>query len=371
MLDPAAKDNIRDYLLEQRTALKQTTNELKKPTGTKVVFILQFDEEGGEQEALCVPTNATTLHGIYNLRGAHFPREKLNSRAKSTDSMQDEATCMLTRSRGATSFTRLMSSASEEGFPLADRELDSDSDDEDEHGVLPQAYTAKLDGITERDENEEIDDGFVDVVDLEAPKYCRDPDSARHPECHGRYKTEFYAHNIFDAELDFQDRFVTAQNGSDNGSYYRNWRTLKLDYGETLVHGQSSLRNAVAISEEGEELTEPDDTEDLLDLIAEKYGPLTLEGQRTRSARAETECSAERSSKVRKYLEQVPENDLWLYGQSFADRDDDLVSEPSIVFDGVADFSDDEIHAPALAAAGSRSRDVPVMSEDALEEVSL
>lgn len=99
-----------------------------------------------------------------------------------------------------------MASANDEGFPLPDRELDSYSD-EDQDKTAPPPYTTALDAITEGDEDEEADAGFVHVVDVGVPEYCRNPDSANHLDCHGRYKADSYAHNVVEAELSFQERF--------------------------------------------------------------------------------------------------------------------------------------------------------------------
>jgi hypothetical protein len=118
----------------------------------------------------------------------------------------------------------MMASANEEGFPLADRELDSDSDDS-AGSEVPLLYTQSLDAIAEEDVD--ANDGFAKVVDYETPKYCCDPNSSIHPDCHGCHKTHSYAHNVVDAELDFQERFVFTHNGGDSIAHYRNWRILK------------------------------------------------------------------------------------------------------------------------------------------------
>lgn len=349
-------------------------NELTKPTGTKAVFVLQLHDVERGQEALCMQTNATTFYGIYNFRNVehtHIITKYSDPLVLPIDSMKNAAARRLPRSRGTTSFARLMASANDEGFPLADHELDSDSDDSDEkdNPALPP-YTTALDLITEGDEDEEADDGFVDVVNLGGTKYCRDPHSADHPECHGRFKCESYAHNAVDAELDFQERFVTAHNGRDSIAYYRNWRTLKLDHGEALVHGQSSLRNAVATPGEDEDDDELDDpTEQLLRLIAAKYGPLTSEGQKPKPAESERRCSEECNFKVDKYLDHDSKNDPWLSGQPLADETEELFSEPSTLFEGVADFIDDEALTPAPTTTVSQSRVVPSTFEEELEKV--
>ena len=374
-LDPVAKYNIRDYLLGQCKALRQTTNELTKPTGTKIVFILQFNVDDAEQEALCVQTNAATFNGIYNFRDVHPSNKKApTARKMSTTSAKNVPLRRLPRSRGTTSLTRLMASANEEGFPLPDRELDSDSD-QDQDETTPPPYTTALDVITEGDEDEE--GGFVDVGDLDVPKYC-DPDSANHPECHGRYKAVSYAHNVVDAELDFQERFVTAHSDHDSAAYYRNWRVLKHDYGETMVHGQSLLRKPVTstggYSEKSDSDGELDDgTEQLLRLIDKKYGPLTLEGQKAKPAEPATKGPEKCIAKVNEYLDRDPDDDPQHLGQLFDFENEDAVSQPETLFGGVDDLNDDEdITAPASTptSAQPRSSNAPVMTEEELEKVS-
>jgi hypothetical protein len=118
-----------------------------------------------------------------------------------------------------------MASANEEGFPLADRELDSNSDNSAGSKEVSPLYTQSLDVIVEEDVD--ANDGFVNVVDYEAPKYCCDPNSSTHPDCHGRHKTDSYAHNVVDAELGLQGRFVFTHNGGDSIAHYHNWRILK------------------------------------------------------------------------------------------------------------------------------------------------
>ncbi|KAF3044115.1 hypothetical protein E8E12_009868 [Didymella heteroderae] len=373
-LDPAAKYNIRDYLLEQCKARTQTTNELTKPTGTKVVFVLRFNDDDMEQEALCVETNATTLYGIYNIRNAHSStKEAPVSRKMSRSSAKDVGPRRLPRSRGITSLARLMASAIEEDFPLPDRELDSDSDgDQDESA--PLLHTAALDTITEGNEDEEMNNAFVDVVDLGAPEYRRDPGSANHPEGYGRFKDDSHTHNVVDAELDFQERFTTNHNGRDSAAYYRKWRTLKHDHAETMVPGQSSLRNPVGRTEEEEDEGASDDelndpTEQLLRLIAKKYGPLTLEGQKMKPAEADTNCSEQCSAKVTDYFDRDPYDDPWLSGQPFDDENEGAVSEPSTMFEGVADFSDDDATVSAAVTAKAQTDSDSVVSEEALEKL--
>ncbi|KAJ4379799.1 hypothetical protein N0V86_004983 [Didymella sp. IMI 355093] len=365
-LDPAAKYNIRDYLAERCTARIQTTNELTKPTGTKVVFVLRFSDGCGAQKALCVQTNATSLNGIYNFRNVHPSIKKSRmSRTIPADSMRSEARRMLPRSRGTTSLACMMATANEESFPLPDHELDSDSDEEQEE-VVPSPYTTALDAITEGDEDEEAAGGFVDVIDFGAPKYCHDPDSAHHPECRGRYKALSYTYNVEDAELDLQERFVRAHGGHDSAAYYRNWRTLKLDHGETLVHGQSSLRNLVADTGEGDERDDSDEiddpTEQLIRLIAKKYGPLTFEGQKTQLAQTEENLSEECIFKVDKYFS----------CQTFDYENEEAVYESIVEVSNTLERGDDDAlaSAPTPAAAETNSRNTPVMTEEELEKVS-
>lgn len=93
--------------------------------------------------------------------------------------MQNASKPRLRRSPGTISFAQMMASANEEGFPLADRELDSDSDDS-AGSEVPLLYTQSLDAIAEEDVD--ANDGFAKVVDYETPKYCCDPNSSIHPD---------------------------------------------------------------------------------------------------------------------------------------------------------------------------------------------
>lgn len=143
-----------------------------------------------------------------------------------------------------------------------------------------------------------------------------------------------------------------------------------------MVHGRSSLRNAVvdldkSEDEDEEEEEDLDDaTELLLRLIAARYGPLTLEGQKTKPMGSERGCSEECSARVNEYLDQDLENNLWPPDHSFSDEHEELISEPSILFDGVADFSEEEAHAPVPAPTASQTGVVTPISEEDLEKVS-
>ncbi|KAF1350546.1 hypothetical protein EJ07DRAFT_183982 [Lizonia empirigonia] len=153
--------------------------------------------------------------------------------------MQTPSMRRLPRSRDTASFAHLMASANEEGFPHADRELDADDEENDVSERSPLSYTSNLEAIAE--DNEESTDGFLDVSDCEAPKYCRDPNFPGHPDCLGRHKIDSFGFGAVDAKLDFQERFALIHNGGDSPAHYHNWCILKWNHGETIVHGQSSL----------------------------------------------------------------------------------------------------------------------------------
>lgn len=175
-LDPAAKYNLRDYLAGQCEAHNEASNELTKPTGTRVVFVLQSNDGNEGQEALCVSTTPATLHGIYSFRDAENndtvkPFE--SPLLPPTKNMKSGAIRIPRGGRGTAPFTHVIANADEADFSQTDHELDSDSDDEDRRRSTPSTYAPALDVITEDNEDEEADTGFVDVVDHGAPKYCR------------------------------------------------------------------------------------------------------------------------------------------------------------------------------------------------------
>ena len=368
-LSPTAKHDIRDFILDGRVARNKECNELTKPTGTMFVYVLQLDEDQDEgQEALCLPTNPTTLKGIYKFRDVEKndnATKQSGTRTKTTSDMRNVAMRRFPRSRGATSFARMMAIANEEGFPLVDRKLDSDSEDSnDPEAPPPPTCATTLDVITEVEENVEANDGFINIVDHGALKYCRDPHFAGHPECHSRYKVDSYGRNATEAELDFQKRFAATHGGGDSVAHYHNWCVLKWDHGETLVHGQSALRNTVAANDNEDELADP--AERLIRMIDVKYGPLTRQGQLSSGLnRKGVKCSEECNFKINMFLDQSPKDDLWFSARPPVEEHEDAASEPSTLFVGVADLSDDDDPAPAT----SQNRTVPSMSEEVLQKV--
>lgn len=201
--------------------------------------------------------------------------------------MDDVSHSGISRSQG--SFANLMAIANEEGFPLTDRELNSDSDsDSDTKPAAP--YTTTLDAVTEINKGENFPNGIINIIDHGTPKYCRDPDAPLHSECYNRIKDRSYAHTTADAALDFSERFCFTHDGGDSTAYYRNWSVLKWKCGERLVHGNSSLRGEV-VREEGYNGGGVGG-EVLLGLIEEEYGPLTRAAQSSRvSMRSETQNS--------------------------------------------------------------------------------
>lgn len=153
--------------------------------------------------------------------------------------MKTTSTRRLPRSRGTMSFAHLMASANEEGLPHADRELDTDDEENDISDRSSIPYTSNLEAIAE--DNEDSTDGFPDVADCIALKYCRDLKFPGHPNCLGRHKIDSFGFGAVDAKLDFQERFDLIHNGGDSPAHYYNWCTLKWNHGESMVHGQSSL----------------------------------------------------------------------------------------------------------------------------------
>ncbi|KAF9694389.1 hypothetical protein EKO04_007620 [Ascochyta lentis] len=194
-------------------------------------------------------TNLAGKHKFNNLEEDEDTVEQSPTSNENTSNIQKVTMRAPPRSGGTISVARMMASANEDGFPLADQELDSDSD-EDFAGPPSPPYTPDLDAITEDDETS--NDGFVDIVDYEVPKYCHDPHFSGHPECHKRHISDTHGFIASDAAEDFQLRFAATHNGGDSIARYRNWRRLKLEYGETVVHGRSSLRNEVIVEEEEE-----------------------------------------------------------------------------------------------------------------------
>ena len=365
-LSSTVRRDVQDYILSHCAAQNKGSNELTKPTGTKFVYILQpDDDEDGEQGALCLPTIPATLESIYRSRHVKYDNttDKRTAPAQISAKMHNVNTRRLQRSPGTTSFARMMASANEEGFPLADRELDSDDSDSSEQSVRATA-TQSLYAIAEEDGD--ADDGFVNVVDYECPKYCRDSDSSIHPDCNGRYKTGAHALNAIDSNLDFQQRFDHIHNGGDSITHYRNWRILKWDHGETMVHGESSLRSEMVVEDQLDEEQCEDGAKRLIRMIDAKYGPLTLQGQKKieQVEMGDAKLSDESLYKISRYLEEE-ELDPWLSKRSSFDEHQDTASVPSMLFHGVADLDDDT----AVPFVAPQINWVPSVSEDTLIKV--
>lgn len=209
-----------------------------------------------KQEALCVPTKLCIPAIVYMLKAVEKVEDTIKPTSlhmSATYNMQNEGTRKLARKQGTPSFAHKMASANEEGIPLNDRELDSDSDDSEDDSQRPAElpYNRTLNTITEDDEAPNT--GFTDAIPYKPPKRCRDPHFAGHPICHGRQKTTSHCSNGGDAREDLQLRFAALHDGGDSVAYYRDWRILKWEHGQTMVHGQSTLRNEVTTGkEEGE-----------------------------------------------------------------------------------------------------------------------
>ncbi|KAF3003797.1 hypothetical protein E8E13_010214 [Curvularia kusanoi] len=224
-LDPQTKRNIQDYLLGTYTAHNKARCGPTKPTSYKFVYIVDISDEDEEQAALCVSPSTAAFPSIYSPKDMQRPGqidEELESRDTRTNS---------------------------EGFPLTDLELDSDNDSDhhDSVGEAPLTYSP-LPDITEEDEEVDSDES-APVTYYMPTKYCRDPFFSGHTTCRGRVKSGAYGHETYEAEEDLRGRFAIRHESGDSVAHYVNWRTLKWDYGETLVHGQSSLRVEVLAPE--------------------------------------------------------------------------------------------------------------------------
>lgn len=352
-LSKTAKCDIQDYILSRCEARNKDTNELTKPTGTKFVYILQLDDAGNmEQEALCVPTNPMTLASVYKFR--NLPEngnnvEELTLPTATTTKMQIATPRRLPRSRGTKSFASLIANAKDEEFPLMDHELEITSDEIDDAQISPLAFSQTLGAIAEEPEVSYA--AFVDVENYTPPRYCRDPHFTGHLECLGREKTDSYCSNAVDAELDLRQRFAMVHNGGDSPAQRRDWRILKWDYGQTMVHGQSSLRIEFPVDDTLES-TDEDPIEELEDTSARfiqrleaKYGPLTIANYvgSVQPQQGEVKCTEECMFKIDKFLEAHIER---IPGYPEYASANDLGSAPSSLFDGIDDFSDDGKFAP-------------------------
>lgn len=335
---------------------------MTKPSGSREVFIITLEDantEGEGQETLC--GSGGMGMGIYGVcRLGPFPRLSMATNEMTMNSN----TCRLPRSRGMTSFARVMASAKSDGFPLVDREFDSDSDTDTDTDEEPEHHhtssgPARLEVIPEADEGEEPSI----IADYTAPRLCHDPYSTAHPICLCRTESASQAHAVADAQLDFRYRFATTHEGEDSAAHYHNWRALKWEFGESFVYGGSGLSTEVIV-DDGEGVIQGGHEgkgEKLLRMIEKKYGSLTLQGQqgeREAIGMGMGSEEAEWKERVEKFLEDGVEGDA----------DEGLVSEPSTLFEGVEDLEDGT--EAGMMKVPSRSGAVISMSEEVFLKVS-
>jgi hypothetical protein len=164
------------------------------------------------------------------------------------------------------SFTKMLASANKKDFPHDNRELDSDTDSDSDSDVdsddvfsspSPPRQTKNLAAIEEASEEEEEASTSLPIAEHVFTRYCRDPNFSGHPTCNHRTRSFSYGHPASDAETDLQERFMLEHDGEDSAAHYLNWRALKWEYGETMVHGPSLLRKEVPapVSNPAEQLT--------------------------------------------------------------------------------------------------------------------
>ncbi|KAG9203846.1 hypothetical protein G6514_002007 [Epicoccum nigrum] len=247
--------DIQDYIVGACASRNKEHNEQTKPTGSKLIYILNLNDSVEEQPTLCVLPSVVTFtdtHNVNDAQGRGYINEQTAPRRSKANDMTSNSTPGALRRRGSTvSFTKMLASASNRNFPHDDLELDSDSDSDsdldssfDEPSTLPL-----LDAIEEAEEEEEGKaDPVLTTTDHVTAKYCRDPYPPAHPTCHSRTKSLSYAHPAGDAEADLQQRFAMKHDGEDSAAHYLNWQVLKWEYVQTMVHGPSSLRREVPIS---------------------------------------------------------------------------------------------------------------------------
>ena len=250
-LSRRTKRDIQDFILGACVSCDKEHNERSKPTGSKFIYVLNPDSSEEEQTALCVLPNVTTFTHTHNVNGAQgqeYINDETASCRASADSMMDNPSPGTLRRRGSTvSFTKMLASANEHSFPHDDHELDSDSDsDSDSDDVFssptPPRQTKFMAAIAEASDEEEEAANYSPIAIHVLSQYCRDPHFSGHPTCHHRARDFSYAHPASDAGTDLQERFMLKHNGEGSPAHYLNWRVLKWEYDQTMVHGPSLLR---------------------------------------------------------------------------------------------------------------------------------
>lgn len=318
------KRDIQDYILGACASRNKDYNERTKPTGSKFIYVLDLNNSEEEQTALCVLPNATTFTDTHDVNGVqsqnHF-NEQTASCSASTNSMTDNPSPGTLRRRGSTvSFTKMLASANEHSFPHDDRELDSDSDsDSDSDDVFssptPPRRTKFMAAIAEAsDEEEEAATSFPIAIHVPS-RYCRDPYFTGHPTCHHRARDFSYAHPASDADIDLQERFMLKHDGEASPAHYLNWRVLKWDYGQTMVHGPSLLRWKAPTP------------------VGSPAKQLTLRGHASRaSTRRGDRGSDEGAFEADRYIEEVANVGVWLVD---VDESEEPLSETSTLSEEV------------------------------------
>jgi hypothetical protein len=133
-----------------------------------------------------------------------------------------------------------------------------------------------------------------------------------------------------------------------------------------LVHGQSPLRTEIVAEDELDEEEPEDGAERLIRMIDAKYRPQTLQGQSSIGPvhQEETKCPDECLYKINKFSNEE-ENDPWISNHPYLDKHQRTLSEPSTLFDGVADLYDDA----GIESVVPQGNTMPLMSQDALLRV--
>lgn len=351
------KRDIQDYILGACASRNKDYNARTKPTGSKFIYVLDLNNSEEEQTALWVLPNATTFTDTHDVNGVqsqnHF-NEQTASCSASTNSMTDNPSPGTLRRRGSTvSFTKMLASANEHSFPHDDRELDSDSDsDSDSDDVfssptLPRR-TKFMAAIAEAsDEEEEAATSFPIAIHVPS-RYCRDPYFTGHPTCHHRARDFSYAHPASDAGIDLQERFMLKHDGEASPAHYLNWRVLKWDYGQTMVHGPSLLRWKAPTP------------------VNSPAKQLTLRGHASRApTRRGDRGSDEGAFKADRYIEEVANVGVWL---ADVDESEEPLSETSTLSEEVVGTGRET--EAEIAGGDSPTRVVRTLPEEELLKVN-